>query len=60
MSRRGEWLPVIILFLLLIALPFLFQDPADSTETPVEVAQKEELARQTRKMDWNGRRNLPR
>ncbi|MBE0603964.1 MAG: hypothetical protein IH611_10135 [Deltaproteobacteria bacterium] len=60
MSRRGEWLPVVILLLLLIALPFLFQDPADSTETPVEMAQKEELVRQPREMDKNGQGNLPR
>lgn len=60
MSRRGERLPVILMFLLLIALPFLFQDPADSNEPPVEMAQKEELARQPQEMDQDGRRNFPR
>lgn len=59
MSRRGERLPVILMFLLLIALPFLFQDPTDGTEPRGDVIQAEERVQQPPEKDGNGRRNLP-
>ena len=59
MSGRGEWLPVVILLLLLIALPFLFQDPADGTESRGEVIQTDERVLQPPEKDGNGLRNLP-
>lgn len=60
MTRRGERLPGILTFLLLIALPFLFQDPADSNEPPAETARVGQPVRPPQEIDRNGRRNLPR
>ncbi len=60
MTRRGERLPAVLLFLLLVALPFLFHEPADSAPPSAETARAEHAARQTQENDRNGQRNLPR
>ncbi len=58
--RRGERLPVVLMLLLLIALPFLFQDPApaDSNEPTKETGRAEELARQTPEPAEAGQRSF--
>ncbi len=48
MSRRGERLPAVLMFLLLLALPFLFQDPADGNEPPAETSRAERGRLQSR------------
>lgn len=59
-TGRGERLPVILTFLLLVALPFLFHEPADNAPPSVETARAEQAVRQPQENDRNGQRNLPR